>query len=104
MTTAAIARNLRGRKQSSGRRSAPGARRSQPSLSLNGARDGRILVTCHAGRKQGVVIAALKARGLWPDRPARARRRIAATYDYTDEDAPMQATRFDSKRVVNVFG
>lgn len=87
MTVADIARNLRGRKQSSGWVALCPAHNDQnPSLSLNDTRDGRILAKCHAGCKQAAVIAALKARGLWPDLPPRARRAITARYDYTDED------------------
>lgn len=37
-----------------------------PSLSLT-ERDGRMLVHCHAGCSQRDVIAALRARGLWPE-------------------------------------
>ena len=45
-----------------------------PSLSLSDGDDGRILVHCHAGCEQDVVIAALKTRGLWPDTAATPRR------------------------------
>lgn len=37
-----------------------------PSLSITDAEDGKILVKCFAGCTQDAVIAALKARGLWP--------------------------------------
>jgi hypothetical protein len=36
-----------------------------PSLSVQEADDGRVLVYCHAGCDQAQVIAALRARGLW---------------------------------------
>jgi len=39
---------------------------STPSLSIQDADDGRVLVHCHAGCEQAEVITALKARGLWP--------------------------------------
>jgi hypothetical protein len=37
-----------------------------PSLGLT-ERDGKLLVHCFAGCPQGAVIAALRARGLWPE-------------------------------------
>ena len=36
-----------------------------PSLSIADARDGKVLVRCHAGCDQRDVIAALRARGAW---------------------------------------
>lgn len=36
-----------------------------PSLSIAAARDGKVLVRCHAGCDQRDVITALKARGVW---------------------------------------
>lgn len=55
-----------------------------PSLSIREV-DGKVLLHCHAGCRQRDVIAALKSRGLWPERPVNQRRAIAATYDYDDE-------------------
>lgn len=42
-----------------------------PSLSVTDGEQGRVLVYCHAGCSQEAVVAALKARDLWPqsDRP-----------------------------------
>jgi len=37
----------------------------EPSLSIRGANDGKVLVRCHAGCDQARVIEALRARGLW---------------------------------------
>jgi hypothetical protein len=37
----------------------------EPSLAITGARDGKVLVRCHAGCDQRDVIAALRARGIW---------------------------------------
>jgi putative DNA primase/helicase len=37
----------------------------EPSLSITDARNGRVLVCCHAGCDQQHVIAALRARGAW---------------------------------------
>jgi hypothetical protein len=56
-----------------------------PSLSVS-ERDGRVLVHCHAGCPQPDVIAALRARGLWPERDriplSRAdRTRLAREYE-----------------------
>src|SRR5262249_12866760 len=39
----------------------------EPSLSIGETRDGKVLVHCHAGCDQHLVIAALKARGIWGD-------------------------------------
>ena len=43
---------------------------SKPSLSICHARDGTVLVRCHAGCEQSDVIAALRSRGLWPEKAA----------------------------------
>lgn len=86
MTAANMARNLRGRKLSSGWIClCPAHEDHNPSLSLTEAKGGRILVKCHAGCEQALVIAALKAKGLWPDPVRRDCREIAATYNDTDE-------------------
>ncbi len=37
----------------------------EPSLAITDARDGKVLVRCHAGCGQRDVIAALRARGIW---------------------------------------
>lgn len=37
----------------------------EPSLAITDARDGKVLVRCHAGCDQHGVIAALRARGVW---------------------------------------
>lgn len=66
-----------------------------PSLSIR-EEDGQLLVICRAGCDQRDVIAAIKARGLWPEpdndrdgnyaEPMHGRRlNITATYDYVDE-------------------
>jgi hypothetical protein len=39
----------------------------EPSLSIRHADDGKVLVHCHAGCDQSVVIGALRSRGLWDD-------------------------------------
>ena len=38
---------------------------ASPSLSISAGNDGKVLVRCHAGCDQRIVIAALQARGLW---------------------------------------
>jgi putative DNA primase/helicase len=45
-----------------------------PSLSIRDANDGKILVHCHAGCDQSVVIGALRSRGLWDDAGQHGRR------------------------------
>jgi hypothetical protein len=45
----------------------------RPSLGV-AERGGRVLVHCHAGCQQGAVLAALRARGLWPSRELRQHR------------------------------
>jgi hypothetical protein len=37
----------------------------EPSLSIKDANDGKVLVHCHAGCDQSVVISELRSRGLW---------------------------------------
>jgi hypothetical protein len=69
-----------------------------PSLSIREA-DGKVLVRCHAGCPQQAVIDALKARGLWEHSKDPLRRRVVATYDYTDEAGKLlyQTVRFEPK-------
>ena len=59
-----------------------------PSLTLAIGDNGAIVVKCHGGCDQGAVIAALKARNLWPEQSAPERKqkpKVVATYDYRDE-------------------
>jgi hypothetical protein len=44
-----------------------------PSLSISNAADGKLLVRCHAGCSQDQVIAACRARGVWPGKPEERR-------------------------------
>jgi len=68
MTAAQIATELRGRRSGAGWVArCPAHDDGNPSLSI-GERDGKILVHCFSGCLQADVIAALKARGLWPER------------------------------------
>ncbi len=67
MTAEAIAKALGGRK--AGRdwmARCPAHDDRKPSLSIATGDEGRVLVCCHAGCPQAAVVAALKARGLWP--------------------------------------
>jgi putative DNA primase/helicase len=85
MTAASIAHALEARRSgSSWMARCPAHDDRNPSLSIREG-DGKVLLHCHAGCTQRDVIAALKAKGLWPERSANQRRAIVATYDYVDE-------------------
>lgn len=67
MTAESIANALRGRRNGRGWSCrCPAHEDRSPSLSLT-EREGRVLVHCHAGCDQQSVLAALRARSLWPD-------------------------------------
>jgi hypothetical protein len=69
MTAEAIAKALGGRKAGAAWMArCPAHEDRAPSLSIADARDGKVLVRCHAGCDQQDVIAALRARGVWPCR------------------------------------
>jgi putative DNA primase/helicase len=81
---------------------------SNPSLSITDGKDGKVLVHCHAGCDQQVVITALKSKKLWPEvevaEPKRPRGRpkqvVVATYDYCDPDTgevKLQVVRYEPK-------
>jgi putative DNA primase/helicase len=81
----------------------PGHDDHEPSLDIDDAADGKVLVKCRAGCKQEDVVAALKGLGLWPealknghDKP---KRRVVATYDYHDAagEVVYQVVRFEPK-------
>ena len=64
---------------------------SSPSLDIEIGDNGKVLFTCRAGCSQGAVLAALKRRGLWPDRPFKPaggppKATIVATYSYQLND------------------
>jgi len=66
MTAEAIAKALGGRKAGTAWTArCPAHDDRAPSLSIADARDGKVLVRCHAGCDQRDVIAALRARGVW---------------------------------------
>ena len=66
---------------------------SEPSLSIRDADDGKLLVHCHAGCNQESVIAALRARGLWPQKGLHPFKRSAPR-----AAATRQPDRGDAKR------
>jgi putative DNA primase/helicase len=73
----------------------------KPSLSIT-EKDGKTLVKCHAGCETGAILAALelKMSDLYrASSRSEASRRIAATYDYTDEQGKLlfQVVRFEPK-------
>jgi putative DNA primase/helicase len=85
MTADSIAQALKARRSGSNWMArCPAHDDTNPSLSIREA-EGKVLVYCHAGCGQRDVIQALKAKGVWPERPVNQRRAIAATYDYCDE-------------------
>lgn len=66
MTAETIAKALGGRKAGAAWMArCPAHDDRAPSLSIANARDGKVLVRCHAGCDQQDVIAALRARGVW---------------------------------------
>lgn len=75
---------------------------STPSLSLSDA-DGKVLVHCHAGCGQDVVIDTLRSMGVWPQKQKTEKpqkKEIIATYDYVDPETgaiKMQVVRYAPK-------
>lgn len=76
-----------------------------PSISV-AERNGKLLVRCFAGCAQDAVIAALRERGLWPERIAqrnepngRATRRLVASYAYRDASGRLlfEVLRYEPK-------
>lgn len=68
MSAESLARALGGRKAgASWMARCPAHDDRAPSLSIADARDGKVLVRCHAGCNQRDVIALLRARGVWKD-------------------------------------
>ena len=66
MTAEAIAKALGGRKAGTAWMArCPAHDDREPSLSIADAKNGKVLVRCHAGCDQQDVIAALRARGVW---------------------------------------
>jgi rhodanese-related sulfurtransferase len=89
MNAAMIAARLQGKKSGSGwAAKCPAHEDRNPSLSLRDA-DGKILVHCHAGCDQRAVVAALRSRGLWPEKKRQDRGTIVDCYNYTDENGDL---------------
>jgi len=61
-----------------------------PSLSIRDAENGRVLVHCHAGCDQAVVIRELRSRGLWEDVGEYCRRPARMTPPSTPSAPPAQ--------------
>ena len=117
LTTESIARHLGGASKSGDNWSCrcPAHDDRRASLSITEKQDGKLLVHCHAGCDQALVINELKARNLWPSvaRPTPAalppspvqinigqgKGQILATYDYINEDGELlyQAVRYEPK-------
>jgi putative DNA primase/helicase len=73
------------------------------SLSIDD-KDGKVVVYCHAGCKQDVVLDHLRDRGLWPRPNGKTnghmpKSQIVAVYDYVDESGKLhfQAVRYEPK-------
>lgn len=67
-----IAKALKGRKAGKGWSAlCPAHDDRTPSLSIHQAKDGKVLLRCHAGCDSRDVIASLRERGLWPDKSPR---------------------------------
>jgi putative DNA primase/helicase len=96
MTAETIAKGLGGRKAGGGWIArCPAHDDGDPSLSIQDADDGKVLVRCHAGCNQGRVIAALLAGGLWQENGRRHRRFIRPEPRRTGSHRP---DRDDAKR------
>lgn len=75
MNAESLARNLGGRRTGSHwMASCPTHDDRTPSLSISDAADGKVLVHCHAGCDQSVVIGELRSRGLWDSASNRCQR------------------------------
>jgi phage/plasmid primase-like uncharacterized protein len=78
VAAALIAKALGGRKAGGGWMAHCPAHHDQtPSLSIREADDGKVLLRCHAGCGQEVVISNLRSRGLWSESGRRLFKRIA---------------------------
>ncbi|MBM3527723.1 MAG: virulence-associated protein E [Alphaproteobacteria bacterium] len=98
MTAEALAKALGGRKAGAAWMArCPAHDDRAPSLSIADARDGKVLVRCHAGCDQQDVIAALRARGVWdaderrPIRFCRKLDRVPSPETDTDSMRRMEA-------------
>ena len=117
VTAEFIARHLGGASKSGDNWSCrcPAHDDKRASLSITEKQDGKILVHCHAGCDQALVVAELKAIGMWPTSAkitpealppppvqiniGQGKGQILATYDYIDEHGELlyQAVRYEPK-------
>jgi putative DNA primase/helicase len=69
-----------------------------PSLAIQDG-NGKVLVKCHGGCEQDVVIEALKALGLWPEAEEPVQRIVVDEYSYADAAGNLlfQVVRFSPK-------
>jgi putative DNA primase/helicase len=69
------------------------------SLSISDGDKGSPVVKCFAGCSQSDVIAELERRGLWQRKSGTAKKKIVASYNYTDESGNLlfQVCRFEPK-------
>jgi hypothetical protein len=92
-----VAKSLDGRKVGSDWMArCPAHHDREPSLSIREADNGKILVHCHAGCEQEHVIAALRARGLWPENCPQPSRRSALHATPTSQPARDDAKRTEA--------
>ena len=99
LTASEIARQLEGRRSGAGYKArCPAHEDKNPSLSIRDS-DDKVLLHCHAGCSQRVVIEKLRRMGLWPEKVRIQRRRTVAEYDYRDETGALlyQVVRTDPK-------
>ena len=68
MTARSLTKTLGGRWHGSyGTACCPAHDDREPSLAISAGDEGKVLVHCHAGCNQALVIAALRSRGVWED-------------------------------------
>jgi hypothetical protein len=84
-----------------GRPAAPVTTTAPPSLSIAVGREGRVLLKCHAGCGLADILTplGLQPGDLFADDPDRVEPRVAATYNYKDEDGRLlfQVVRYQPK-------
>ena len=68
----------------------------RPSLSILDGIDGKVLVRCHAGCNQELVIATLRARGLWTEKSRRSLPYPARRVVSPRRPDPIDATRTEA--------
>jgi putative DNA primase/helicase len=95
MTAEAVAKALGGRKAGAvWMARCPAHDDRAPSLAIADAKNGKVLVRCHAGCDQRDVIAALRARGAWGS----ARQSADQSFRKADRQIPAESNRDALKR------